>query len=154
MVNFTDALNTKQSDVEKPARQPQGTYRWRVSKIPAIIEREDWTIIEFPVQALEAEDDVDPDDLAEFGPVSGAVNRIAFMAPTDPEKENDRKKTLFNLTRFLRETLVVDCEADATVKEMLDASVGCELLAQIVWSPNPKDPDDPYVNLKSWAPID
>jgi len=35
-MNFADALDTRVSDVDKPPILPQGTYVWRVSKVPVI----------------------------------------------------------------------------------------------------------------------
>jgi len=153
MVNFLDALDTKQSDIEEPVTQPQGTYIWSVSKVPTISTSKsgEWTIVEFPILPVSAEDDVDPDELEEFGPLSGAANRISFMAPTDPDKENDVKKALARLKKFLNNTLMVDCDEDATLREMLDAAVNCLFMAQAVWRPVE---DDVYIDVKNYAPVD
>ena len=65
MVNFNDALDTNVDDIEKPPVQPQGTYGWRVSKIPTLTESNsgEWNIIEFPITAIHAEEDVDEDEV-------------------------------------------------------------------------------------------
>lgn len=153
MVNFTDALDTRASDVEKPPVLPQGTYVWTVSKVPTISTSAsgDWDIIEFPIRAVSAEGDVDPDDLEAFGSLSSAMNRISFMAPTAPEKSTDRDRTLYRLKMFLLNTLRVDASDNPTMKEMLAMSVNHQFLAQAVWR---QVEGETYVDVKNHAPLD
>jgi hypothetical protein len=153
--DFNEALDTKANEVEKPAVLPQGNYIWRVSKPPVASTSKsgEWSILEFPLACVSADDDVDPDDLEAFGPLDSTYNRVTFMAPTDPTKEQDVKKTLYRLTKFLQETLRVDCEDDATVKEMLANAMNCQLYATASWTPS-DDGTDTYVNLKNLAPLD
>lgn len=153
MVDFASALNTRASDIEKPPILPQGTYIWSVNKIPTFDKSKsgEWEICEFQVVPVQPESDVDEDDLAAFGDLRGGINRISFMFPTDPAKEPDFKKSLFRLKNFLTKTLKVDVEDDATVKEMLDASVNCQFLANATWR---QVEDDTYVDVKNYAPLD
>ncbi len=151
--NFEDALNTKASDIEKPPVQPMGNYIWGVSKTPTMDTSKsgEWAFIEFPVRGVSAEDDVDPDELAAFGDVSSAMSRVSFVFPTDPAKEADAAKTKYRLKRFLEETLRVDCEEDATLKEMLDASVNCQFYGTVGWK---QVNDEIYAEIKHTAPLD
>ena len=155
MVDFAAALDTKASDVEKPPVQPQGTYI--LTKIPTMSTTKsgEWTIVEFPLKAVAAEDDVDPEELEAFGALSGALGRISFMATTadTPEGEADRKKVLYRIKKFCQNTLRVDAEEDASIRELLDASVNCQFLAQATWRQS-DDGEETFIDVKGYAPLD
>ncbi|MBM61942.1 MAG: hypothetical protein CL484_03200 [Acidobacteria bacterium] len=157
MVDFASALDTKANDVEKPPVQPQGTYIWTVTKVPSISTSKsgEWSIVEFPIKAVSAEDDVDPEELEEFGSLNGAMNRISFMAPTadTPEAEADRTKALYRIKKFCQNTLRVDAEEDASIRELLDAAVNCQFMAQATWRPS-DDGEETYIDVKGYAPVD
>ena len=152
-MNFADALDTRVSDVDKPPVLPQGTYIWRVSKVPVISTSKsgEWDIVEFPLRPVSAESDVDPKELAEFGDPSSEFSRISFMFPTAADKINDRKRTRFSLTRFLTEILRVENEDNGTLKELLANAVGCQFLGVATWN---QVNDNVYVEVKHWAPLD
>lgn len=152
-MDFTSALETTANDVEKPLDLPQGTYIWTVTKVPSqnTSQSGEWNIVEFPVKPVSAEDDVDEDDLEAFGPVGSAQSRVSFMFPTDPDRENDFKKTLFRMKKFLQETLAVDCDDNATISEMLANSVNCQFLASCTWR---QVDENTYVEVKNYAPLD
>jgi hypothetical protein len=156
-MDFNSALDTKASDVEKPPVMPQGTYIWKVSKVPSLSTSKsgEWSIVEFPIRGVQAEDDVDPDELEEFGGVGSAINRISFMAPTadTPEGEADRKKAMYRIKKFCQETLRVDADDNATLRELLDASVECQFLAQAAWRMS-DDGEETYIDVKNYAALD
>lgn len=156
-MDFSSALDTGANEVEKPPVPPQGTYIWVVTKVPTLSTSKsgEWSIVEFPIRGVSAEDDVDPEELQEFGAASAMLNRISFMAPTEegPEGDAARKKTLYQLKKFMQNTLNVDCADTATIREMLDASVNCHFMAQAVWRPS-EDGEDTYIDVKNHAPVD
>lgn len=134
-MNFLDVLNTRAADVEKPEVLPEGTYVWKISKAhkESTASNGDYNVIEIPVVATEpyAEaDDVDAEKLAAFGDLRASGNSIRFMFPTEADKENDRKRALFNLKRFLLDVVRVDADEDATIKELLGKMVGGDFIAQ------------------------
>lgn len=153
MVDFTSMLDTQVDDIEKPPVQPQGTYIWSVSKSPSqeTTKSGEWYIVEFPVQAVAAEEDVDPDELEEYGDVSSARNRVSFMFPTDPAKENDRARSMYRLKKFLLETLCVEEESGDTLNTLLSKAINHQFLGTAAWR---VDGDDTYVDIKSTAPLD
>ena len=155
-VDFSAALDANVEDLPEPKDPPQGTYIWSVNKVPAVSTTNsgEWTIVEFPLQAVSAEADVDEDDLADFGDVGSIFNRISFMAPTAEDKDNDRKKTLKAIRNFLTRTLRIEVEDGMTLRQMLDASVNHQFLGQVVWEPKKDDPEVIYVNVKNYAPLD
>lgn len=152
MVNFNDALDTNVDDIEKPPVQPQGTYGWRINKIPTLGESNNglWNIIEFPCVAIHAEEDVDQDELEAFGGLNQAINRISFMAPTEegPEGDAARKKAVYQAKQFCLNTLRAEGE---TFKELLDNALGCEFLASATWD---VQENDTYIRVKNYAPMD
>ena len=156
MVDFMAALDQKEEENEKPVDPPQGTYVWNVNKAPTVSRTKsgEWDIIEFPMAAVSAEDDVDADDLDGYGAVSSIFSRISFLSPTAEDKDNDRKKTLDRIWKFLERTLRVDGLDDMSLKQALDASVAHRCLGQLVWEPRKDSPDEINVNLKNYAPLD
>lgn len=152
-MDFTSALETKASEVEKPVTLPQGTYTWVVTKVPTQETNKsgEWNIVEFPIKAVAAEEDVDADDLNEFGSLDSAFSRVSFMFPTDPDKENDVKKTLYRMKNFMQNTLAVDCDEDSSLKEMMAASVNCQFLGSCVWR---EYEGETYFDVKNYAPLD
>lgn len=151
-MDFLSALDTKVDDIEKPLDPPQGTYLWKVDKAPiqSRTKSDEWDIVEFPLRALSADEDVDPDDLEAFGDVTGIMGRNSFMFPTDPAKDNDRKKTLHQMKKFLTETLRIDGEG-MTMKELLAASVGAQCYGILSWR---QVDEEVYVDVKRFTPAD
>lgn len=151
-MDFLSALDTKIDDVERPLDPPQGTYLWQVSKVPTMTRSnsDEWDIVEFPLKAIAAEEDVDPDDLAAYGDVSGILGRNTFMFPTDPAKENDRKKTLFQMKKFMTETLRIDGDG-MTVKELMAASAGANCYGILSWR---QVDENIYIDVKRFTPAD
>ena len=157
MMDFNSALDVQADAVEKPPVMPQGTYVWNVSKVPtlSVSKSGEWNIVEFPLRGISAEDDVDPEELEAFGAASAAMNKISFMSPTEegPEGDASRQKMLYQLKRFMQETLRVDAEDSATIRELMNASLNCQFLAQAVWRPS-DDGQDTYIDVKNYAPLD
>ena len=152
MVNFNDALDTNPDDIEKPPTLPQGTYGWRVSKVPQLTESNsgEWNFIRFPIVATHAEEDVDQDELEAYGALSQAMNDISFMAPTEegPEGDAARKKAVYQAKQFCINVLRVEGE---TFKELLDNALGGEFLASATWD---VQENDTYIRVKNYAPMD
>lgn len=153
MVDFSSLLDTKADEIEKPPVLPQGTFIWTVAKVPAqtTSNNGEWDIVEFQIKAVSAEPDVDEDELEEYGDVAGAQSRLAFMFPKDPDKKADVQRSMYRLKNFLQKTLNVDCDDDATVKEMLAASVNCQFLGNVV---HRQVEDETYFDVKNTAPLD
>lgn len=130
-MDFMSVLNTVASEVEKPLPLPAGNYLLKVSKVPTekSSSNGDWMMIDFPVVPVEAQNDVDPDQLAEFGDLKSGAGRVSFMFPTADSEENARKRSLFQLKKFLQDTLMIEADPDATIKELMAKAVGHECLA-------------------------
>jgi len=155
-MDFSSALDTRASDVQKPKVQPQGTYVWTVTKflISSVKSANgEWDVVEFKVRAVSAEEDVDTDQLDEFGDLKNAMNRISFMFTKASDGENERIMAQNRLKKFLVETLRVDGSdnEDATLKELIAASPNCQFMGRAVWR---QVNEDTYVDLKDPMPLD
>ena len=156
-MNFLDALNTKASDIEKPSLMPVGTYIWAVNKPHRETTSRDgkWASVEIsvvPKAPYEDAEDVDMDELAAYGDLKSGVNTIRFMLDTTAEGKVELEKFLFNLKRFLLDTLKVEGDEDSTVKELLAKAVGAEFIAQAAHRHVPER-DETYCDVKNWAPL-
>ena len=153
-MNFADALDTKISDIEPPVMLPQGTYTWTVFKTPKVEQlksaKGEWDVVNFPIRAVSAENDVDADELAEFGDLKAAINRISFMFSTDPDDENNRKETMDRMVKFMSDTLGVESNDDTTVKEQLANSVNHQFMALATWRP---DGDRTFIDVKNYSAV-
>lgn len=158
MANFMDALNTRVSDIEKPKLMPIGTYVWAVNKPHKEATSKDgkWFSIEVPClpkMPYEDAEDVDADELAAFGPLKSAPNSIRFMLDLQAEGTVDQEKFMYNVKRFLIDTLRVEAEEDSTLKELLGKMVGAEFIAQAAHRHVPER-NETYCDVKNWAPLD
>lgn len=158
MTNFLDALNTKASDIEKPSLMPIGTYVWAVNKAhrESISKDGKWATIEIPCvpkMPYEEAEDVDTDELASYGDLKAGSNSIRFMLDTTAEGKVDQEKFLYNLKRFLLETLRVEGDEDSTIKELLAKAVGCEFIAQAAHRVVPDRNNETFCDVKNWAPL-
>lgn len=154
MTSFADALNTNASDVEAAPIMPVGTYQWEVIKDHEIrAAGEDWEVISWLVKCTGAEEDVDEDELEEFGSPVGEVARWEFMSPTASGKEGERgrQNTLNRIKKWLTDVLMI--EESGTVGEMMAEAKGNHMLAQVTHRPQ-KSSGEMMVQLKGAAPID
>lgn len=147
-MNFMDALNTEASAVEKPPVLPRGTYTWKVTKAHSESKAAGgkWDVVTIPVVPVAADEDVDPDMLAQFGDLKQGTNSIRFMFPTDPAERANFDRTLFNLKNFLLSTLQVDGNESMTLKQLLGKIPGCEFKGQ---ADHRVDGENIFVDIKS-----
>lgn len=136
MVSFLDIANKKVEDIEKPPLPPVGTYRWSITKLPEVTRSQDgkWEFLRVPCRVVEAMDNVDLDDYK--GDPTGIVMSVSFVFNTEDEAEFE--KTLWRARTFFEKH--VQCvEADATLAQMLNASVNGQFLGDIAWRQNKRD---------------
>lgn len=155
MVNFADVLNTKASDIERPPLIPVGTYLARVKAIPTMDSVGDnkWDVLDFQLLLQSAGEDVDQNDLAEYGGLSAAsVMRHRFMF--NKEDEAAFKRTLFNLKRFLLDHLQVEGSDDSPLKHLLDSAIGHTCNVFVRWRPDKTDPEVQYNEIGKTAPAE
>jgi len=151
-MKFTDALDRSLEDVKRPPNPPIGHYVWQVSKHPdnssfeAKSTGKTFDRVEFTVKIVSPMDDVDPDDLADYGDVSGFTSRNSFLF--DNEDEQAFERSLFNLKRFFEHLGLTEGE----IAENLANSVGAQFVGELKHRPDPTDPEIVYAELGRTAP--
>ena len=155
-MNFTDSLNRKMEEVKRPPNLPTGHYVWQINKVP---EQESFESsrtgttfdrLTFQVSCVEAMDDVDPDDLAEYGNVAGTLNRKSFLFTQDPDEKAGFERSMFQLKRFLEHCGV---EEDVTLEEGINNAVGNQFVGEVTHRPDPNDTEIIYAEIGRTAAV-
>lgn len=151
MPNFTDILNKKADDIEKPPLPPQGTYRFRVTKVPEFKEvgNGEWDMVIIPVVAVEAMDNVDLDGY------NGDVSNIR-LSKTFLFSKNDEvgfAQTQYQFRQFLEHHAGV-LENNMKIEEALNKLVGAEFLGDVVWREDNRNEGEFIANIAKTAPVD
>lgn len=150
-ISFSDMLDQKAAEAEKPKTVPVGDYNLKILKAPTFrADHEDYEFLEFwcrPIQAVE----VDEDDLADFGSLDNALLKKSFVF-----NKND-KNAFLQTQEQLQRFLIQHCAAgddSMTNKELLDGCVGCEFKGEVTAQPDKKDPETIRVEIKKTWPLD
>jgi len=154
-MKFTDALDRSAEDIVRPPQLPLGHYLLQV-KGPAEIESftskktgDDFDRVEFALSCVEAQDDVDPDDLEAFGPVAGQTLRRTFLFNTTDGKEADFDRSMYNFKRFLVDHLGLPEEG--SMEELMASAPGMQCLGRVGHRPDPNDPEIVYAEIDRTA---
>jgi hypothetical protein len=153
-LNFNDIANTKVADVEAVPLPPQGTYRWRITKLPSIRDFKggdgtEYQSVEFPIQVVAPMEDVDPSDYK--GNLADIRQNLSFMFNKADEVAFVQMQN--RLKKFLSSHLKVGNE-DMSFKELFNESVNQQFLAPITWAPDKNDPEVMRVRVGNTAPLD
>jgi hypothetical protein len=156
MARFADALNREMETIKRPPPLPIGHYIFTVPKMPGAPEslnsqKGDYEKLTIDVQVVQASDDVDPDELTEFGNVAGTPMRIDFIFNNDPNEEQKFEGTLNRLKRFMEHCGVTYSEGD-TLGQKLAELVGAQFLGEVKHRPDPNDPEVIYNEVGRTAP--
>lgn len=149
--SFQEALNQPVDSIERPPLPPLGHYEWVVSKVPTMTERGQYDIIEFPMQAVAPQEDVDTDELKAFGQVKKIVVRHSFLF--DREDDVAAQTTLSRLRTFLEKHLLVKFEG-VPLKQALNDSVNKHFLGQLRYRADKTDPSTQYPEMGRTAPLE
>ena len=150
-MNFADIASKKIDEVERPPLPPVGTYRWRVTSLPAMTTsgNGEWDIVTVNAQCVEALDDVDVDDYK--GDIHNIRQSVRFMFNKQDEAEFD--KSLFRFRTFLEKHVACASEGD-TITQAMNASVNGEFLGTIAWKQDKNDEDIFHANIARTAPVE
>lgn len=158
MPSFADIATKKLEDIERPPLAPIGDYIFKVNKAPTMREMDTvkdgvsthWEVWDFPCQAVQALETVDPAELAAFGSPTGIFTRNSFMFNTgDPAAF---ARTEYDLRQFLNETLKID--SDISLGEAIPAALGRQFMGELGLRENNKKPGEFFSELKKTAAID
>lgn len=146
--NFNSILDETIEKVERAPMGPKGTYVWVITGLPQTAERGDWDIIDIPVRAVRPTDDVDADELAEFGEAKNITTRHSFLF--DKNDKAARAKTKERLERFLFEHLGIPL--GMSIKQALNESVNKQFLGVLDYREDEKTGDQFY-RMGRTAPV-
>src|SRR5689334_5608836 len=128
MPSFSDALKLKAEDIKRPPLLPVGHYVCQVSKIPEITKAEnaDYEFVDVPFKVAKPTEDVDPDELREFGGLNNVnrTKRFIFNNGEDDEAKAAFNRELFKFKRFLTEHLKVEGNEQTPLPQLIDNSPG------------------------------
>lgn len=155
-MNFTEALNVKVSDIERPPLIPMGVYRAVVVKIPSLdqvgSDEEGWDTIDFILRLLEPMQEVSEKELAEYGGLTdSSIINYRFMFPRNDDA--GFKRTQFNVRRFCEDHLQIDGAADMSFKQMLNSAANHQCLVFVKWRADKNDPEIQYNQVAKTAPL-
>jgi len=140
MSRLSEQLKSQRESIEAPQLLPVGTYTWKVVGQYQETESEKWNILQIPLVAVEAHEDVDEDWLVEFGSISNVRTRLPFFFPKDEEDKNSNERTVYDLERFLK-ACGLEQEANETLEEGLSRTVNCLFAAQVSHKQDRNDPE-------------
>lgn len=151
-LNFNDIAKKRFEDIKKPPLPPIGTYRWQITKAPAVETTKDgnWDIVSFPCQAVEAQGNVDTDDLQKFGKIDGIRLNKRFMF--DKQDQTAFERTEYDLKRFLGDHVKCYTEGQS-LGEGLAAAVNQQFQGDITHTPDKNNAENFFANLGRTAPL-
>lgn len=147
-MNFTDSLDRKMEEIERPEALPVGHYITQVKKHPDLEEFESrktgvtYDRVTFQLEVVAPHDDVDPSDLEAFGNVAGQPLRKTFLFSRDEGDKANYDRSMFNLKQFLSEHLGVD--ESLAINEAFGAAVGAQCLTEVRHRPDPENTEIIY----------
>lgn len=149
MAKFSESLDRRLEEVERPANPPIGFYSFQITKHPEVDEFESaagdpFTRVTFQCKAIEAQEDVDEDDLAEFGDVSGFPCRKVFLFNEAEGKERDFDNSEFQMKQFM---MNAGADENASRGEAMAACVNGIFLGELRHRADKYDPDIVYTEI-------
>lgn len=78
--NFSSILDKPLDDIEPPKPFPAGSYLCQITGLPRFDKssKKGTDFVEFTLKPIEALDDVDPEELEDFGPFGDKTLRVTF----------------------------------------------------------------------------
>ena len=142
--NFTDILNKRADEIERPKPLPVGTYLGMVQGAPEFgnIGKENTAVANFTIRLLQANDDVDREALANVGGLDGKTVRHRFFL-TDA--------AMYRLKEFLVNDLQIE-EGTSTLGQLVSEAAGRQVYLTIKHRPS-QDGSQIYHEVGSTAKV-
>jgi hypothetical protein len=156
MARFSDALNRQMEDIKRPPPLPIGHYILSIPKMPSPPEplssnKGSFEKLTINLVTVAATDDVDPDELAEYGNPAGVQLRIDFIFNTDEAEVAKFEGTMFRLKSFMSH-----CGIDAdgmTLGEAMTQLAGAQVIGEVKHRPDPQNAEIVYNEVARTAPV-
>lgn len=157
MGKFSETLDRKAEEIQRPPLLPIGNYIGKCIKPFSVVDMEftrdgekvQAERIEFQC-AIVAAEEVDEDDLAEYGNVANVPFRVDFLR--DVEENANQARTDFQIRSFLEAAGAL--EDGMSLEEGLANIVGCEFGVEISHRPDKNNPDVFYLNVAKTYGLD
>lgn len=141
-IDFTSILSRSADTIERPKPTPQGTY------IGVIVEHEfgesskkKTPYVRFWVKPIAAEDDVDPDALAENPKWNEKSLRLDFFLTED---------ALYRLTGFLEGSIGLTISG-RTLAELIPETAGQSIRVYVTHEISERNPEEVYANISQYT---
>ena len=120
-MNFEDILKMKSSEARAPKPLPKGTYATTVAGFEYGKSSQKQTpFVQFNLRVQGPMDDVDRDELADYGNVVGRTIRATFYFYEPLDESTYRVKTFLDNCK-------VDNDDDIEIGQRIEASVNCQV---------------------------
>lgn len=154
MPSFSDALNRAAETIKRPPPLPVGHYVLQVTKMPDPPEQMNSKVgvlekLTIQCQSVSPHDDVDPDEIADYGNPAGVPLRLDFLFNTEDEAKFEG--TLNRLKNFCA-ACGVNVE-EGSVSEWLTELPNAQFLGEVKHRPDPNDPDIIYTEVGRTAAL-
>lgn len=148
---LSELMKKRLSEAEAPPDFPIGHYRLMVKDAPSEDKFDSgWEILKFPCRIIEALDDVDEDDLAEYGDLSTTLISRDFFSHSDPEYARSNQQTHADLCAWIENDL--QFEDDVPTEEAIAQVKGMTFIAEIGLRQDKNDPNRRYPEIKNTLP--
>lgn len=125
--NFRSLLSRPAASIERPKPLPVGTYLATVGSHRFDKSAKKGTdFVEFELNIVQPQEDVDAEALVAFGSVTGKKQRLTFYVTED---------SLWRLTEFLK-TLDLVADETSSIEELLPQTANRPVLAKIKHTPS------------------
>lgn len=157
MPRFSDALNRTADDIKRPPNLPMGNYIFTVKSVEQgemTSQKGTWETLDFLLVVNEPCDDVDPDELAEFGAnVAGQMIRKRIMFSTDEAESRGYELSMNELKRLLDHCQIgFTSGGEMTVGEAIANVPGAQLMGTVTHRPDKNNPENLYPEVRQTAP--
>ena len=152
----TDYLDMKAEEINRPPTLPAGSYSAQIRDIP-IQDRLSsakgaWKTYDFHLSILAPQEDVDPDELEEYGDVSGSMVYHRIFVTEDDDDKQGKARAVYRLKEFLQA-----CGAfteDSSLREAIPNAAGCQLIVELSQELDKNDPEFVRNRVKRVLPAD
>lgn len=144
-----DILDRPSNAAERPPAFPAGTFLWVLKGLPRYDKstKKQTPFAEFTLQPIEARDDVDEQELADFGGLADKTKKATFYM-TDASE--------FMLREFLDACGIPDQDEDGndlSHRERIDQSPNAQVLGTITHKPS-QDGTRMFAEITAWARVE